>query len=107
MKIYMNLYGNSRFVINTDIIKLKENENRRDNSSMLINCREIYCIDILGKEHKLIDTNYFNNRLDYQVKQKYLIAIMDSLSEEYMRGNMVLDFKGLVEKAIHDVNNGK
>lgn len=104
MKIYMNLYGNSRFIINTDIIKLKENENRRDNSNITVNCKEIYCIDNLGKEYQLIDTNYFNNKLDYQVKQKYLIAIMDSLSEEYMSENMVLDFKGLVEKAIHDVN---
>lgn len=106
MKIYMNLYGNSRFLIDTDIIRLRVNENKTDKANKLVNSREIYCINSLGKEYNLIDTNYFN-KLDYELRQKYLIAIMDSLSEEYMRGNIVPDFKGLVEKAVSDVDNGK
>lgn len=101
-----NLYENSRFIINTDIIKLKENEDSKDNASNFVNCREIYCVDNLGKEYKLIDINYFSS-LDYKLKQKYLVAIMDSLSEEYMRGNMIPDFKGLVERAMRDINHGK
>jgi len=106
MKIYMNLYSNSRFIIDAESFELKE-LTKQDGMSIMSD-NSMYSLQIVGydknkKEYKLIGEDYFNSNVNKGNKKKYLVKIIDSISEEFIKGYCVPDFKGLIQKAVEDV----
>lgn len=102
MKIYMNLYSNSRFIIDAENIELKE-DNEKFSGEGANALLKIIAYDKMGKEYKLIDEKTFTGKTKIGEKRKYLLKIMDSISEDFIKGYSVPSFDGLVQKAINDV----
>lgn len=106
MKIYMNLYSNSRFIIEAESFELKELTSK--NGVSIMSDGSMYSLQIVAydknkNEYKLISEDYFNNSIDEGKKKKYLVKIIDSISEDYIKGYSIPSFKGLIEKAVREV----
>jgi hypothetical protein len=99
----MNLYGNSRFIIDAENIELKEIESPKGDYGAIETTLKIVAYDKNNNSFELIAQHSFAFKTKEETRKKYLLKIMDSISEDYMNGYNIPDFSGLVVKAINDV----